>query len=69
MGIPHGDRQVGRSIEMFTRFYLLPHVEVARPQDADVVLALARDPRSLGLHYSAFWAIGHGVYAARIARG
>jgi hypothetical protein len=69
VGAPHGERTVGRSVEMYARFYLLPNVEVARPREADVVLAIARDPRTLGLRFSEFWTIGKGIYAGRLRHG
>jgi hypothetical protein len=68
-GIPDGNRTVGRAVEMYARFYLLPYVQVARPRDADVVFAIKRDPRTLGLRDGGFWKIAKDVYAMRVARG
>ena len=35
----------------FARYYLLPAIVVDRPEDATVVVAIARDPGELGLEY------------------
>ena len=35
----------------FARYYLLPAIVVERPEDATVVVAIARDPKELGLTY------------------
>jgi len=57
-----------QSIEMYTRFALLPHVQVA-PRSADVVLSLLANPRTLGLRYSSVHKVSEGLWTARVKRG
>lgn len=56
------------SIALFTRFALLPHVQVP-PAKADVVLSLFANPRKLGLHYTRIVKISNGLWAARVKHG
>lgn len=51
--------QAGR---IFGRFYLLPAVQVADPQHADVVLTVGIDPRTLGVPLGTVQKFGGGNY-------
>lgn len=44
---PDFDR--AQAARMFSRYYLLPAIQVPRPEDADVVFTIDRDPRTLGI--------------------
>ena len=57
-----------QSIESFTRFAMLPHIEV-EPKSADVVLSLLANPRTLKLRYSNVHKISNGLLASRVAHG
>jgi hypothetical protein len=57
-----------QSIESFTRFAMLPHIQV-EPKSADVVLSLLANPRTLELRYSSVHQISKGLWAARVAHG
>lgn len=57
-----------QSIEMYTRFAMLPHIQVA-PGKADVVLSLLANPNTLGLRYSSVNKISNGLWASRVQRG
>jgi hypothetical protein len=58
--------QAGR---IFGRFYLLPAIQVESPQDADTVLTVGVDPRSLGVPLEDVQKFAGGNYfAARVRR-
>jgi hypothetical protein len=53
----------------FARYALLPAVQVRDVRDADVVVALGRDPASLGLRYASVDRdVATGIAVARIAQ-
>ena len=57
------------AVRTFARFQLLPAVAVTAPEQADVVLAVGADPRTLGLAYASVARSADGRYAvARVRR-
>jgi hypothetical protein len=58
---------VRASLMLTTGFALLPHVMVARPGQADVVLSFETSPQTLGLRYTRVDSLVDGISAARVA--
>jgi len=54
---------------IFSRYYLLPAIQVAEPADADVVLTVGVDPHTLGVPLGRVEKFSEGNYfAARVQR-
>lgn len=59
----------GRVVRSWAAYYLLPAVQVARPAEADVVLAYDANPRALPVRLREVrWIAGETAWVARVAR-
>jgi hypothetical protein len=57
------------AVRTFTRYALLPAVQVQDPHDADFVIGVGADPGKLGLKYAKVdWDQQDGVAVAKVAR-
>jgi len=65
MGLPR-EAAAGSWIETFARYYLLPHLMVARARDADVVLSFHATPRSLGVRVTDVRHVAHDLVVSRV---
>src|SRR5204863_6024800 len=65
MGLPR-QAAAGSWIETFARYYLLPHLMVARARDADVVLSFHATPRSLGVRVTDVRHVAHDLVVSRV---
>jgi hypothetical protein len=63
------DQPAGSWIELFARYYLLPHVMVARPEDADVVLSFHASPSTLAVHVTDVRHVAHDLIVSRVQHG
>jgi hypothetical protein len=57
-----------QATRIFSRYYLLPAIQVADPRDADVVLTVGIDPRTLALPLGPVSKFGGGEYYAAALR-
>jgi hypothetical protein len=51
-----------QATRIFSRYYLLPSIQVAEPQRADFVLTVGLDPRTFGVPLNRVWKFPGGEY-------
>jgi hypothetical protein len=67
IGLPRS-AAAGSWIETFARYYLLPHVMVSDPRDADVLLSFHATPHSLGIPVTGVHRVAHDLVVSRVVR-
>jgi hypothetical protein len=63
------DQAAGSWIQLYARYYLLPHVMVARAEDADVVLSFHASPRTLRVHVTNVRRVARDLIVSRVQHG
>jgi hypothetical protein len=63
------DQAAGSWIQLFARYYLLPHVMVASPANADVVLSFHATPTTLRVPVTDVRHITHDLIVSRVQHG
>ena len=63
------DQPAGSWIQLFARYYLLPHVMVASPADADVVLSFHASPTTLRVPVTDVRHVAHDLIVSRVQHG
>jgi hypothetical protein len=51
-----------QATRVFSRYFLLPAIQVADPADADFVISVGLDPHSAGVPLARVWKFGGGQY-------
>ena len=51
-----------QATRIFSRYYLLPAIQVADPANADFVISVGLDPHSAGVPLTRVWKFGGGQY-------
>ena len=63
------DQPAGAWIELYAGYYLLPHVMVARPQEADVVLSFHASPLTLPIRVTDVRHVAPDLIVSRVEHG